>query len=71
MYNSLCAAAVCDALGVAPEYIKKGLEAVANVPGRMEVLDTGTPYQVILDYAHSPDSLDTIRISIVSSPRDA
>ncbi len=60
VYNSLCAAAVCDALGVAPEYIKMGLEAVANVPGRMEVLDTGTPYQVILDYAHSPDSLDNV-----------
>lgn len=60
VYNSLCAAAVCDALGVKPRFIKEGLEAVANVPGRMEVLDTGTPYQVILDYAHSPDALDNV-----------
>lgn len=60
VYNSLCAAAVCDALGVEPRFIKEGLEAVANVPGRMEVLDTGTPYQVILDYAHSPDALDNV-----------
>ena len=43
-----------------PRFIKEGLEAVANVPGRMEVLDTGTPYQVILDYAHSPDALDNV-----------
>ena len=60
VYNSLCAAAVCDAIGVAPEYIKAGLEEIASVPGRMEVLDTGTQYQVILDYAHSPDSLDNV-----------
>lgn len=60
VYNSLCAAAVCDALGIAPEHIKRGLEAVANVPGRMEVLEIGTPYQVILDYAHSPDALDNV-----------
>ena len=60
VYNSLCAAAVCDALGVEGRFIKEGLEAIASVPGRMEVLDTGTPYQVILDYAHSPDSLDNV-----------
>ena len=60
VYNSLCAAAVCDAIGVAPEYIKAGLEEIASVPGRMEVLDTGTQYQVMLDYAHSPDSLDNV-----------
>lgn len=60
VYNSLCAAAVCDAIGIAPEYIKAGLEEIASVPGRMEVLDTGTQYQVILDYAHSPDSLDNV-----------
>lgn len=60
VYNSLCAAAVCDAMGIGPEYIKSGLETVASVPGRMEVLETGTPYQIILDYAHSPDSLDNV-----------
>ena len=40
VYNSLCAAAVCDALGVEGRFIKEGLEAIASVPGRMEVLDT-------------------------------
>ena len=30
------------------------------VPGRIELLDTGTPYRVILDYAHSPDSLENV-----------
>ncbi|MBQ8952729.1 MAG: UDP-N-acetylmuramoyl-L-alanyl-D-glutamate--2,6-diaminopimelate ligase [Clostridia bacterium] len=60
VYNSLTAAALCDAVGVAPECIREGLEAVKSVPGRIELLDTETPYRVILDYAHSPDALENI-----------
>ena len=37
-----------------------GIEAVKSVPGRIELLDTKTPYRVILDYAHSPDALENI-----------
>ena len=33
---------------------------MASVPGRIEMLPTGTPYRVILDYAHSPDALENI-----------
>ncbi len=47
-------------MGIAPEKIKAGLEAVTRVPGRIEVLQTGTPYKVILDYSHSPDALENI-----------
>jgi UDP-N-acetylmuramoyl-L-alanyl-D-glutamate--2,6-diaminopimelate ligase len=54
------AAAMCDQLGVAPSAVKKGLEAVKSVPGRIELLETETPYRVILDYAHSPDALENI-----------
>jgi UDP-N-acetylmuramoyl-L-alanyl-D-glutamate--2,6-diaminopimelate ligase len=60
VYNSLMAAAMCDQLGVAPSAVKKGLEAVKSVPGRIELLETETPYRVILDYAHSPDALENI-----------
>jgi UDP-N-acetylmuramoyl-L-alanyl-D-glutamate--2,6-diaminopimelate ligase len=41
------------------ENIKKGLESV-SVPGRAEVVETGKDYTVIIDYAHSPDSLENI-----------
>jgi UDP-N-acetylmuramoyl-L-alanyl-D-glutamate--2,6-diaminopimelate ligase len=59
VYNSLAAATACMLLGVKPETIKKGLEAMPSVAGRFEVLDTGErPYTVILDYAHTPDSLE-------------
>ena len=60
VYNSLMAAALCRQVGVEPEAIERGLEAVRSVPGRIELLDTDTPYRVILDYAHSPDSLENI-----------
>ena len=60
VYNALMAAGVCICAGVGPEAIRRGLEAVRAVPGRIELLETDTPYRVILDYAHSPDSLENI-----------
>ena len=60
VYNALMAAGMCICAGIGPEAIRRGLEAVRAVPGRIELLDTGTPYRVILDYAHSPDSLENI-----------
>ena len=60
VYNALMAAGICICAGVGPESIRQGLESVYAVPGRIELLDTGTPYRVILDYAHSPDSLENV-----------
>lgn len=60
VYNALLAAGICIELGITPEEIRRGLEDVRAVPGRIELLETNTPYRVILDYAHSPDSLENI-----------
>ena len=60
VYNALLAAGVAICAGISPDAIRRGLEDVRAVPGRIELLDTGTPYRVILDYAHSPDSLENI-----------
>ena len=60
VYNAMLAAGICIQLGITPEEICRGLEEVRAVPGRIELLETGTPYRVILDYAHSPDSLENI-----------
>jgi UDP-N-acetylmuramoyl-L-alanyl-D-glutamate--2,6-diaminopimelate ligase len=60
VYNALAAASCAMIMGIAPEKIKEGLESVTRVPGRIEVLQTGTPYKVILDYSHSPDALENI-----------
>ena len=60
VYNALAAAACALILGVSLEDIRKGLEAVVSVPGRVEMLGTATPYRMILDYSHSPDALSNI-----------
>ena len=60
VYNALAAAAVGLIMGVSPEIITSALAKVKSVPGRAEVLDTHTPYKVILDYSHSPDALENI-----------
>ena len=60
VYNALVAASCALIVGVGLADIKKGLEAVVSVPGRVEMLDTATPYRMILDYSHSPDALENI-----------
>ena len=60
VYNALLAAGICIELGIGADEIRRGLEDVRAVPGRIELLETDTPYRVILDYAHSPDSLENI-----------
>ncbi len=59
VYNALAAIGVCGLLGVPPEAVKAGLEKV-QVPGRAELVDTGRDFSVMIDYAHTPDSLDNI-----------
>jgi UDP-N-acetylmuramoyl-L-alanyl-D-glutamate--2,6-diaminopimelate ligase len=58
--NALCAAAVCYGLGIESEAIKKGLEAVESVPGRLEKVEHGQDFTVIIDYAVTPDSLEKL-----------
>ena len=59
VYNCLAAAALGIAKGIDLLTIARGLEAVAQVPGRMERLDCGQSFDVIVDYAHTPDALQT------------
>ena len=60
VYNAMTAAALGMIVGATMEQIREGLESVRLVPGRAEVLDTGTPYKVVLDYSHSPAALENI-----------
>lgn len=60
VYN-ITAAFQCGLLfGVRPSLIKKALEAVKVIPGRQEEVKLGQPFRVIIDFAHSPDSLEKI-----------
>ena len=58
--NAAGASAAARALGVEADSIRRGLESVAGVPGRFESVDAGQPFSVIVDYAHTPDSLDNV-----------
>lgn len=59
VYNSLAAIGVCRYMGVDFNEIKKGLLTV-KVPGRAETVETGRDFTIIIDYAHTPDSLENI-----------
>ncbi|HEX2944613.1 MAG TPA: UDP-N-acetylmuramoyl-L-alanyl-D-glutamate--2,6-diaminopimelate ligase [Clostridia bacterium] len=63
IYNALAATGVCGLLGVPAGALKAGLERV-QVPGRAESVDTGRDFSVIIDYAHTPDSLENILTTV-------
>ena len=58
VYNMLAAAAGADALGIDPQAIAAGLEAVGGLSGRMERIDRGQPFLVVVDFAHTPNALE-------------
>ena len=57
VYNSLCALSAAHALGIDKHYIIEGLRSIKGVDGRFQSLPTNGDYHIILDYAHTPDSL--------------
>lgn len=61
--NALAAATTAAALGLPDDVIAAGLARVPAVPGRMEVIDAGQPFGVIVDYAHTPDGLERVLTS--------
>ncbi|HEX6484347.1 MAG TPA: UDP-N-acetylmuramoyl-L-alanyl-D-glutamate--2,6-diaminopimelate ligase [Ktedonobacteraceae bacterium] len=58
--NCLAAIAAAYSQGVAPAQIAAALAKVTGVTGRMERIDEGQPFTVIVDYAHTPDSLEKV-----------
>lgn len=55
--NAIVAAGCALRLGVAPEAVVQGLGSAPQVPGRLERVDCGQDFAVVVDYAHTPDSL--------------
>jgi UDP-N-acetylmuramoyl-L-alanyl-D-glutamate--2,6-diaminopimelate ligase len=58
--NAVTAVAAARALGIDEDAIRAGVESVQGVPGRFESIEEGQPFSVIVDYAHTPDSLENV-----------
>ena len=71
--NILCAAAAALGLGIAPEQIRRGVAPLSAVLGRMQRLDGGQNFLAVVDFAHSPASLEraleTLRALVATDGR--
>jgi UDP-N-acetylmuramoyl-L-alanyl-D-glutamate--2,6-diaminopimelate ligase len=59
VYNCLCAVALGLSYHIDLHTIVRGLERLEQVPGRMERVECGQPFGTYVDYAHTPDALQT------------
>ncbi|MBI4975493.1 UDP-N-acetylmuramoyl-L-alanyl-D-glutamate--2,6-diaminopimelate ligase [Candidatus Peregrinibacteria bacterium] len=60
VYNAMAAACAAIALQIPLAVVKKGLEEINVIPGRYEHVDVGQKFSVIVDYAHTPDALESL-----------
>ena len=60
VYNGIAAAAAAYAMGIELANIKAGLSSIVGVPGRFEQIPTQRDFNVIIDYAHTPDGLENL-----------
>jgi UDP-N-acetylmuramoyl-L-alanyl-D-glutamate--2,6-diaminopimelate ligase len=58
--NALAAIAACDMLGVPFSAAATALADSERAPGRFEPVEAGRPFAVLVDYAHTPDSLENV-----------
>ncbi len=63
VYNALGAISICEKLGIEAKYILSGLKEV-RVPGRSELVDNDKDLTIMIDYAHSEDSLKNILTAV-------
>jgi UDP-N-acetylmuramoyl-L-alanyl-D-glutamate--2,6-diaminopimelate ligase len=60
VYNVLGALAAVHALGLPLDVAAAAIETAGHVPGRFEPVDAGQDFAVLVDYAHTPDSLENV-----------
>ncbi|MCL2851917.1 MAG: UDP-N-acetylmuramoyl-L-alanyl-D-glutamate--2,6-diaminopimelate ligase [Defluviitaleaceae bacterium] len=69
VYNALNAIGMCLALGAPADVIAKGLAKVKGVPGRIQSVPSGHDFDVIVDYSHTPDSIENILTTVRETTR--
>ncbi len=62
-YNATAAATAAFGLGISSEHIEEGIEALEGVTGRLQRVAVAAPYDVVVDYAHTPDGLEKVLIA--------
>ena len=60
VYNTLATIGAALAENISPEVIKRALENFHSVPGRFERIFSNAPFEVIVDYAHTPDGVKNV-----------
>ncbi|MEP6801276.1 MAG: UDP-N-acetylmuramoyl-L-alanyl-D-glutamate--2,6-diaminopimelate ligase [Acidobacteriota bacterium] len=62
--NLLSAAAAGLALGLSEGEVVAGCASVLRVPGRLDPVEAGQPYRILVDYAHTPDALERLLLAV-------
>ena len=60
VYNALAAIGAMLSMGIDIENIKEGINNIKGVPGRIQNIPNAKGFNVIVDYAHTPDGLENI-----------
>jgi UDP-N-acetylmuramoyl-L-alanyl-D-glutamate--2,6-diaminopimelate ligase len=68
VYNAMAATGAALSMGLGLETIRQGIENLEGVPGRMQLVRAGQTFTVIVDYAHTPDALETLLENIRQLP---
>jgi UDP-N-acetylmuramoyl-L-alanyl-D-glutamate--2,6-diaminopimelate ligase len=67
-YNALAATATASGFDINLETTKKALEKIPNIPGRMELIDEGQKFKVLVDYAYEPEAMRQLYATIKTWP---
>jgi UDP-N-acetylmuramoyl-L-alanyl-D-glutamate--2,6-diaminopimelate ligase len=69
VYNTLAAVCVGRTVGLTREQVEQGIAALPGVAGRVEAIEAGQDFAVIVDYAHTPDALDNVLRALQTSTK--
>ncbi|HET7629829.1 MAG TPA: UDP-N-acetylmuramoyl-L-alanyl-D-glutamate--2,6-diaminopimelate ligase [Candidatus Saccharimonadales bacterium] len=70
VYNMTAAAAAAYLMHVDIEAIEQGVQDLEGIAGRFEAVDINKPYDVIVDYAHTPDALEKLLATIKATTKN-
>lgn len=59
-YNILAAAILCSTMGISDETIRTGVEKLIEVPGRVQKIKSARGFEIVVDYAHTAESLEAL-----------